>query len=146
MDRRFLEAVVHQLSGSGFKILVDLVASSKRPVRFHEVPYHFRNQHGGESKLDMNVMIEYASLLLDKVMGNLVPVRFLLFALVGSVGLLLHMAVLGILQLQAGMDFAMAQVAATVVAMTFNFLLNNMVTFRDRRLRGWKIVPGLLSF
>jgi dolichol-phosphate mannosyltransferase len=30
--------------------------------------------------------------------------------------------------------------------MTFNFLLNNVVTFRDRRLRGWSMVRGLLGF
>ena len=146
VDRRFFEGVVHQLSGLGFKILVDLVASSNRPVRFQEVPYHFRNRRGGESKLDINVMIEYASLLLDKAVGNLVPVRFVLFALVGTVGLLLHMTVLGMLHFRARVDFTIAQSAATVVAMTFNFLLNNLVTFRDRRLRGWKILPGLLSF
>lgn len=146
LDRRFFGEVAHHLSGLGFKILVDLVASSKRPVRFDEVPYHFRNRQSGESKLDVNVMIEYASLLLDKLVGHLVPVRFLLFALVGTAGLLLHLAVLGALRWQAGAGFVAAQAAATVVAMTFNFLLNNVVTFRDRRLRGWKIVPGLLSF
>jgi dolichol-phosphate mannosyltransferase len=30
--------------------------------------------------------------------------------------------------------------------MTFNFLLNNVVTFRDRRLRGWRLASGLLTF
>jgi dolichol-phosphate mannosyltransferase len=44
------------------------------------------------------------------------------------------------------MDFAVSQVAATAVAMTFNFILNNIVTFRDRRLRGWRIATGLLTF
>ena len=146
VDRRFFEGVVHHLSGLGFKILVDLMASSRQPVRFDEVPYHFRNRQSGESKLDVNVMIEYVSLLLDKMVGHIVPVRFLLFALVGTVGLMLHLAVLGLLRFQAGVGFEAAQTAATVVAMTFNFLLNNVVTFRDRRLRGWRIVPGLFSF
>lgn len=146
VDRRFFEGVVHRLSGLGFKILVDLVSSSPTPVRFAEVPYHFRSRQSGESKLDVNVMIEYGSLLLDKMIGHILPVRFLLFALVGALGLLLHLAVLGTLRFSVGVDFQSAQIAATVVAMTFNFLLNNIVTFRDRRLRGWKIVPGLLSF
>ena len=35
---------------------------------------------------------------------------------------------------------------ATLAAMTLNFLLNNWLTFRDRRARGWKIVTALLSF
>ena len=30
--------------------------------------------------------------------------------------------------------------------MTFNFFLNNLFTYYDRRLRGWQLVRGLLSF
>ncbi len=146
VDRSFLEEVVHHLSGLGFKILVDLVSSSRRPVRFGEVPYEFRTRQIGESKLDLNVGIEYISLLLDKLVGDIVPVRFVLFGFVGALGLVVHLTTLGLLQFVAGVAFEPAQVAATFVAMTFNFLLNNVVTFRDRRLRGWKIMTGLLSY
>src|ERR1700736_4505603 len=44
LDRRFLEEIVHSASGIGFKILLDLVASSRRPVRFGEVSYTFRKR------------------------------------------------------------------------------------------------------
>jgi dolichol-phosphate mannosyltransferase len=46
----------------------------------------------------------------------------------------------------AAAPFAMAQGVATVVAMTGNFLLNNLFTYRDRRLRGWRLLSGLGSF
>jgi dolichol-phosphate mannosyltransferase len=146
VDRRFFEEVVHRLSALGFKILVDMVSSCRRPVRFGEVPYQFRSRQSGESKLDLNVGLEYISLLLDKLIGDVIPVRFVLFGFVGALGLVVHLTTLGLLTYAADVPFVPAQAGATVVAMTFNFLLNNVVTFRDRRLRGWSMVRGLLGF
>ncbi|MFZ3263321.1 MAG: glycosyltransferase family 2 protein [Terriglobales bacterium] len=146
VDRSFFQEIVHRLTGSGFKILVDLMASSPRPVRVAEVPYRFRNRERGESKLDVNVELEYLFLLIDKMIGNYVPTRFVVFVLVGSLGMVVHLACLAFLYLTAKVDFVVAQTSATVAAMTFNFLLNNVVTFRDRRLHGWRILTGLLTF
>jgi dolichol-phosphate mannosyltransferase len=146
VDRKYIRRVVHRLTGRGFKILVDLLASSPGPVRLGEVPYHFRNRQRGESKLDVNVELEYLYLLLDKVIGRFVPTRFVLFVLVGSLGLVVHLCILGPLYYTGRADFAVSQASATIVAMTFNFLLNNLVTFRDRRLRGWRLATGLLTF
>jgi len=145
LDRRLLDEVVYRTSGVGFKILVDLLSSAKRPVRVGEVPYSFRQRLHGESKLDINVGLEYLFLLADKLAGRWVPVRFLLYSAVGAVGVVLHVAMLRG-ALNAGAAFAPAQMFATGVAMTGNFLLNNLVTYRDLRLRGWHILPGLLTF
>jgi dolichol-phosphate mannosyltransferase len=146
VDRNYIRRVVHRLTGRGFKILVDLLASSSGQVRLGEVPYHFRNRQRGESKLDVNVELEYLYLLLDKVIGRFVPTRFVLFVLVGSLGLVVHLCILGLLYYTGHVNFAVSQASATIVAMTFNFLLNNLVTFRDRRLRGWRLATGLLTF
>ena len=145
-DRRFVDEVVRSLSGRGFKILLDLLASSPRPVRLAELPYHFRARLHGESKLDVLVGIEYLHLLADKLFGNVVPPRFVLFALVGGSGVVLHLAVLWLMLRFAGLGFAAAQAIATIVGMTSNFFLNNLVTWRDHRLRGWALFPGLLKF
>jgi dolichol-phosphate mannosyltransferase len=144
-DRRFVDETVRSLSGRGFKILLDLLASSKRPARVGEVPYHFRERLHGESKLDLLVGIEYLHLLADKLFGDLVPPRFVLFGLVGGSGVILHLIVLYAM-LAAGLTFAVAQITATVLVMTSNFFLNNIVTWRDHRLRGWALIPGLLKF
>jgi dolichol-phosphate mannosyltransferase len=146
IDRMFFQEIVHRLSGSGFKILVDVLASSQRPVRVAEVPYRFRNREHGESKLDVNVELEYLFLLIDKMIGNYVPTRFVLFALVGSMGMVIHLSCLAFLYRGAKASFVVSQAAATVAAMTVNFLLNNVVTFRDRRLHGWGLPTGLLTF
>ena len=146
VSRLFFEEVVYRLSGVGFKILVDMVASAQRPVRFDEVPYTFRTRERGESKLDINVGLEYLQLLLDKVIGHIVPSRFVLFTIVGAFGIVVHLGVLALLYYYLGQKFLYAQAAATAVAMTFNFLLNNLTTFRDRRLRGFQIVTGLFTY
>lgn len=144
LDRRYLDEVVHALSAVGFKILLDLVASSRRPVRLGEVPYRFRSRLHGESKLDIVVGVEYLQLLADKLIGGLVPPRFILFGLVGGFGVLLHLGIL--YAMLTRLSFASAQLVATVVVMTINFFLNNAFTWRDHRLRGIAAFAGLLKF
>jgi len=144
--REVFEDAVHDLSGQGFKILLDLLASSRRPLRVRELPFEFRKRRHGESKLDVLVAWEYGMLLADKLFGHVVPVRFALFALIGGFGLFVHMTVLWIGLKLITATFVAAQTAATATAMTSNFFLNNLFTYHDQRLRGWRLIRGLLSF
>jgi len=146
VDAAFFRRVAPRLSGTGFKILVDLLATSREPVRIGEEPYEFRKRHWGESKLDTRVEAEYLYLLLDKSLGRVLPTRFALFALVGSIGMVFHLGILTLLYHRNKIGFIEAQAVATFFAMTLNFLLNNVLTFRDKRLRGWHILTGLLTF
>jgi dolichol-phosphate mannosyltransferase len=134
---------MRDLSGQGFKILLDIFASSPRPLAFAELPFHFRRRVNGESKLDTLVAWEYLTLLLDKLTGPIIPVRFLLFAMIGGFGVLTHLATLWLAVNPLGIDFAAGQASATMVAMTGNFLLNNLFTYRDRRLLSFYAVCGL---
>lgn len=137
---------VRRLSSIGFKILLDIFASAPRPLKFCEVPYQFRLRHAGESKLDPGVMWDYGMLLLDKLVGRVIPARFLAFSLIGGFGVGIHMLVLALSLKGLGLDFEISQTSASVVAMTINFFLNNFLTYRDRRLKGLKILQGLLTF
>jgi dolichol-phosphate mannosyltransferase len=138
--------VVRNLSGTGFKILVDIVASSKRPLRVAEVPFTFRMRQYGESKLDTKVAFEYLQLLVEKASGGIIPSRFLLFALVGATGVFVHLITLTLCFKRLGLSFLVAQTIATVVAMTSNFWINNNLTFRDSKLKGMRALTGLLIF
>ncbi len=144
LPRAVFERAAPKLSAIGFKILLDLVASLHRP-RVRELPYTFRLRTAGESKLDAGVLFDFALLLLDKLIGAHVPVRFVMFAAIGALGLVAHLAVLRIL-LFAGLDFGAGQSIATSCAIVGNFVLNNEITFRDRRLKGARRVRGLLVF
>lgn len=139
-------ASLRNLSSIGFKILADLFASSPEPLRARELPFEFRMRHAGESKFDAMIALEYLTLLVDKAVGHIVPIRFLMFVAVGGVGVLTHLAVLWVGLALARFPFPIAQGFATGAAMIGNFVLNNSLTYRDRRLIGWKFVRGLVSF
>ena len=146
LRRSLLEEVMRDLASVGFKILVDIVASARRPLRVEEVPYAFGSRAHGESKLNLNVGLEYLHLLIDKLTRGWIPARFVMFVLVGGSGVAIHLSVLGLLYRAAGDRFAVAQAGATVAAMTWNFFLNNAITFYDKQLHGWGAVRGLLLF
>ena len=144
--RSVFDLAVHDLSTIGTKILTDLFASAAQPLRFKELPYSFRLRTAGHSKLDSLTRWEYAMLLLDKLAGHIVPVRFIAFCIVGALGVGVHFAVLTPLLQFAHIRFTIAQAVATLCAMTFNFAVNNVLTYRDRRLRGLGWLRGWLSF
>ena len=146
MRRDAFAETMRGLSGQGFKILLDLFASAPRPLAFAEMPLKFRQRLHGESKLDAMVAWEYLMLLLQKLVGPAVPVRFLLFSLIGALGTGTHLLTLWLVTHVMFAAFAVGQSVATVVAMTGNFLLNNFFTYRDRRLKGRRLWTGLISF
>ena len=153
-----LRADAHRLSGVGFKILLDILATVERPLRVKEFPLNFAARAEGESKLDRTVVFEFLVGLYDKWLGRYIPTRFALFGTVGALGAVVHMAVLALVLHLFGRDFALAnypreaafivgQTAAAVTAMTFNFVLNNELTYADKRLRGvLPVTRGWLKF
>ncbi len=146
LRRSFLQEVVRDMQGQGFKILVDLLASSPRPVRLAEVGYTFRSRRFGESKMDVVVGLEYGFLILNNLLGGIIPVRLALYLMVGALGLVTHGMTLLLLSQSVHLHFVAAQLIATFVAMIENFSLNNRITFRDRRLQGLQILSGGARF
>ncbi|MES2339088.1 MAG: glycosyltransferase family 2 protein [Pseudomonadota bacterium] len=140
-------AIVPTLSGIGFKILLDVMTASPRPLNFREFPYVFRLREAGESKLDHVVAMEYLIALYDRMFGRIVPVRFAMFAGIGAIGAVVHLGLVWLCFRAIGTSFVAATIIATVLAMTFNFFLNNTLTYRDRRLTGARALwSGWLSF
>jgi dolichol-phosphate mannosyltransferase len=146
ITRQAFEACMRNLSGIGFKILMDLFASAPEPLRFRELPYSFGERHAGESKLDNQAVWDYGMLLLDKIVGRFVPVRFVAFIMVGGIGVVVHMAILTVLHQLMDFGFVVSQVWATFAAMTVNYVINNVITYRDLQLKGWDWVRGWVSF
>ena len=146
LRRELFDAVAPRLSGQGFKVLLDFIASGPSNLVIVELPYRFRPRLHGQSKLDSRVVIEYLGLLLAKLSGDWLSIRFVLFALVGASGLLVHLIALRVMVGASGVGFDAAQICAAYVAMTWNFLLNNRLTYRDRRLHGSRVLKGLVSF
>jgi dolichol-phosphate mannosyltransferase len=146
LTRRFFESAVRRLSGIGFKILVDILASSSRPARVKEIPYEFRSRLQGQSKLEVNTGIEYMLLLADKLLGDIAPARFVAFVLAGAIGTLLSLLLMMVFYRECGLSFAQAQLLATYLALVPKYLINNFITYHDIRLRGWRLMRGFISY
>lgn len=141
--------VAPKLSADGFKILLDLVVTAARkgtPPAIAQVPYTFRARQAGESKMSPLVVMQFLGLWLSKLTGGVLPTSFLLFALVGFSGVAVHLTVLTLLTGVFAQQFIVAQIVATITAMTWNFFINNILTYSDRKLRGAKLWTGLLVF
>ena len=138
-----------KLASDGFKILIDLIVTSARmgrPLKIAEVPYVFRPRHAGESKMNPLIVIQYLGLWFSKLTGGVLPPSFLLFGLVGGTGVVVHLASLWLFTSAIGANFVVSQIAATLIAMTWNFFLNNNLTYADRKLHGFKLITGLIGF
>jgi dolichol-phosphate mannosyltransferase len=140
------EQLAPKLSTQGFKILLDIVATARGELRTVEIPYSFGSRLHGESKLDSMVALDFLGLVLAKLTHDVVSLRFLLFAMVGSIGLFVHFAALFVALEMFNVPFAEAQACGALLAMTSNFILNNFLTYRDQRLKGLAILRGLLLF
>ncbi|MEY4474029.1 MAG: hypothetical protein RL671_2333 [Pseudomonadota bacterium] len=154
-----LRADAHRLSGVGFKILLDILATVDEPLRIKELPMNFAARAEGESKLDRTVVFEFLIGLYDKWLGRFIPTRFALFGTVGALGVFVQLGALWVmLHLVFGERFVygnwdesttfnVANSVAAIVAMTFNFVLNNELTYADKRLRGFgPLVRGWAQF
>ena len=159
MTRDYYLSARPRLAGVGFKILVDIAASAKIKPRFGEVKAALRERRGGESKLDLRVVADLGALLVEKATGGLLPARFVLFAGVGATGVIVYLAILWlahhllhtglsipIYRFQFRPDDFLSYGVAIWVSMTWNFFVNNTITFRDKRLKGWGVLGGLISF
>ncbi len=143
--RDAFEPLAPSLSSQGFKILLDLLATARGSLRTLELPSVFRERQHGTSKLDSKVALDFAALVVAKLTNDVISARFMLFCLVGLTGLVVHLGILRGL-LAAALSFGVAQAFATIVAIAWNFVLNNLLTYRDQRLTGWRFVAGLIGF
>ncbi len=141
-----LVAALPKLSNMGFKILLDVLVSAPAPLRVVELPYQFRNRNAGESKLDSSVAVDFVMMLLDKKLGRFISPRLIMFAAVGGMGLVVHLIMLRSVMAITQGNFPTAQSVAVLCAIGFNFALNNVLTYRDRRLRGPDLFWGVISF
>jgi dolichol-phosphate mannosyltransferase len=145
--REIVSRLAPRLSPDGFKILVDVILSAGGDLKIVEVPYTFRKRHAGESKLTPLVGIDFLGLVVHHATAGALPTRFVLFAMIGAVGLLVHvLALSAVLHWSRMLTFDSGQLFATAVAMASNFILNNEITYRSYRYRGLRKIAGLAGF
>lgn len=147
MPRTLYDETKHRVSGVGFKILLDIILSSRRTLKIFEVPFDFRKRNSGESKLDISIISEFCGLLIEKITNGKIPYRFLMFVCVGAIGAIIHLIMITLSYKHLQAPFLVGQAIATYTAMVMNFSLNNIFTYRDMKLKGCKqLLRGLILF
>ncbi len=151
--RTTFEQVLPKLNPKGFKILLDFLVHVPRETTVKELPLSFGARRAGESKLSRRVQIEFLEYLYDATIGTYIPLVFVKYCLVGSLGVFVHLATYFLVSRTVFLPesltlfgFSMSVIAATETAIIFNFLLNNAWTFAHVKLRGAGLVRGFLTF
>jgi dolichol-phosphate mannosyltransferase len=141
--RLFLDSIP-RMQADGFKVFFDL-AYNNRKATIKELAFDFQQRRLGESKLQLYVLWLLLCDLVSKLSGGLVPPRLISFVGVGLIGSIFHFSIL-YSTMAVGTEFWVAQAIATVVAMIFNYTLNNVLTYSADRLRGAAFYKGLLLY
>ena len=85
-------------------------------------------------------------LIISQIFNGNLSIRFILFCFVGLSGVLIQLLVTGIFMNFSKISFDIAQTFGIVSAMTTNYFLNNILTFRDRSLKYFELLKGLITF
>lgn len=145
MDLRRCIHLTRKVDVNGFKFLYELLAISKGRLKITEIPLHFQPRLHGTSKLDYAVLWDFAVSLIHTALFRLLPRRAISFGLVGSSGVVVQLIITSLL-MTVGLSFQQSLPLAVITAASSNYLINNSLTFKDRRQHGRQLVKGLLKF
>lgn len=114
----------------GYKILLELAVRC-RPRTVTEVPFVFQDRYAGESKSTAREGMRFLAHLLGLRTASPVA-RAVLFGLIGLTGFVPNLAALAALTAM-GMHYVPAEIVANQSGVVWNFLLIEVLIFRDRR-------------
>ena len=140
------EEINKTIDVEGFKFLFEALSISKGSLKVAEIPIYFHKREVGNSKLDIAVVWDFLISLLHSGSFRLVPRRMVGFGLVGLSGVAVQLLVFSLCQLLARGNFYQTLPFAVTLAATWNFTLNNELTFRSNKLKGKAFLTGLIKF
>ena len=123
-----------------------IILSNKEYVRNREITFEFKKRHSGYSKLDNKIIIDFIYLIIDKLIGWIVPARYIFYSIVGSLGVIVQIVSFYLIYNQLNLFFSISNILSIFIAMNFNYNLNNIFTYSDLRLRGKKYIKGMFLF
>lgn len=146
VSRKDFAGVKAQLNGSGFKILLEILAKL-RASKIKEVPYTFRPRTQGQSKLSGRVILQYLHQLW-RLCGSSrhLFVRFMKSVVVGSVGVFVNLGVMALFLKLTKIQNWKASGIASLVANVLNYIHQNVWTFAGRTRKAFRKVDGYFSY
>ena len=151
VSRDAYERTAPTINPKGFKILLEFIGR-KNDLRVGEIGYEFSSRVHGETKLNRSVIRSYLLGVAELRIGHQVNPAFLLYVLVGIVGLAVNSVVFTLMEalnfpeITTGLNKAIDPLSGSFlvsvnVSILVLFALNNEFTFWEHRYRG----AGLLS-
>ncbi len=131
---------------NGFKFLYEMLSISKGSLKVGEIPLSFQSRNDGNSKLDIAILWDFFVSLTHTFMRRAIPRRAISFGFVGSSGVIVQLITSYVLIIIFGLDFEIALPISVITSASTNFLINNFLTFRIKRLRNKKLIWGLFKF
>lgn len=156
VSREAYEKTAPDINPKGFKILLEFVGRN-RSLKVGEIGYEFSNRLHGETKLNRSVIRSYLLGVAELRMGRQVNPAFLLYVLVGIVGLAVNSAVFTLLealnfpQVYTGLNEAIDPISGSFlvsvnVSILVLFILNNEFTFWENRYRDLTVAPAFAVY
>lgn len=139
-----LETIKDNLYKDGFKILFDILMLNKS-LKFAEVDIDFRSRMQGESKLNVSTLFNLAGQIFENLSRGLIPANFVVFAFVGTLGVVVHLITLNIL-LALQIEFIIGNLISTLLAMCSNYFFNNFLTFHNVHRLFYERLKGLFKY
>ncbi len=144
--RKSIFPIIQKLQPDGFKILADIIACNRGKWVIKEIGYTFRKRVAGNSKMNFSVLLELIALIVSHLSFRYLSMRFVMFGMVGTSGIIVQVLSTFILITFLDYNFIVSHFLSVMIAMTSNFTLNNIITFKDRSLSGYRYFKGLISF
>ncbi|MEM0465386.1 MAG: glycosyltransferase family 2 protein [Candidatus Pacearchaeota archaeon] len=121
-----------QLDSKGFKILLEVIIKGKYS-RIKEIPITFVNRTKGKSKAGTKEIVWYLQNLISYLpyKKNIIY-EFFKFAFIGGIGTLINISILYYLTEKFKIYYLLAAIFSFFIAMTFNFFLNKIWTFKEK--------------
>lgn len=156
ISRDAYERTAPAVNPNGFKILLEFIGRN-RDLDIGEVGYEFSNRLHGETKLNRSVIRSYLLGVADLRLGRQLNPAFLLYTLVGIVGLVINSVVFALLEaadfpdVTTGLNEALDPISGSFlvsvnVSILVLFVLNNEFTFWEYRYRGAKLLPAFVVY
>ncbi len=137
---------IYAVDVHGFKFFYELLSISKGKLNVGEVALTFEPRLHGKSKLDISILWDFMISFLHTSSFRLLPRRAISFGIVGGTGVVIQLLSTQTLLNMSQLDFKEVLPISVILAATSNYLINNSLTFRDKRLNGISLLKGLLRF
>ncbi len=156
VSRDAYERTAPHINPRGFKILLEFIGRD-RSLRVREVGYEFANRVHGETKLSRSVIRAYLLGVAELRVGRQINPTFLLYVLVGIVGLVVNSVAfwiaewIGFPMIDTGLNAEIDPIATSFIfsvqlSILVLFVLNNEFTFWEVRYRGWRLIPAFAVY